>query len=817
METLLKDIRFAIRGFKKRPAFTAVAVITLALGIGANTAVFSIVNAVMLRRLPYKNPDRLVSLWANVPQQGRWRVTPANFLDWKKQNTVFEDMSAFGASTLTFTGNGEPEQLLGARVSNGYFTVVGVEPERGRFFFPEEYEEGKGQVIVLGHALWQRRFAGDPQIINRTIRLNDVPYTVVGIMPPGIYPAWPTTTGRITFEESQQQFWTPMSMSGWMAALRSAHILGAIGRLKRNTTLDQAQAEMNTIASRLEQQYPVNKGEGIIVRPFKEEVVGDVRPALLTLLAAVGLVLFVACANIAGLLLAQYSGRSKEIAIRAALGAGRGRLVRQFVLEGLLLSLLGTMAGLGLAKFATEAVIKLNPTEVPGFSDARIDLRVLAFTIVLAVLTCLLFTLLPAWNAAKPDLQTTLDQGGRSSGSGVGRQRFRQLLVVFQVATAVMLVVGSGLLVKSFWHLRHVDPGFNPEHVLSLDITLPSSKYNNNQKVSTFYTKLLDRISALPGVVSAAVAYDHPLQVNWVDSFSIAGRPPIGGAGLSANFNPVTWNYFRTVGIDIVAGRQFTVEDDENHPGVVIVNEAFVRHYFPDESALGQHLNLGPPARIWKNERLTSFEIVGIARDVKSRGLNKEAEPTYYVPAIQSPLADMLMLIRTTVDPVSIVPALRNAVSSIDPNQPIANVNTLDKIVSNSIAQQRLNMVLMTVFGALALMLAAVGIYGLLSYAVTQRTQEIGIRMALGAEISDVLKLILKQGMRLTLIGEVIGFVSAFALARILRNLLFGVTPTDTVTFVAVACVLSAIAFLACYLPARRATKVDPLVALRYE
>ncbi|HEY6122830.1 MAG TPA: ABC transporter permease, partial [Pyrinomonadaceae bacterium] len=782
MDTFLKDIRFAIRGFQKRPAFTAVVILTLALGMGANTAVFSIVNAVMLRPLPYREPAQVVSVWANVPQQGRWRATPANFLDWKKQNTVFENMSAFGASTVTLTGDGQPEQLLGSRVSSGYFSVVGVEPSLGRFFLPEEYEPGKGQVVVLGHAFWQRRYAGDAHIINRTIRLDDIPYTVVGVMPPGIYPAWPTTSGHISFDLNQQQFWMPMAFTAQWAGLRTAHVLGVLGRLKPNRTVEQAQAEMATIATRLEQEYPVNKGEGIIVRPFKEEVVGDAGPALLTLLAAVGLVLLIACANIAGLLLAQYTTRSKEIAIRAALGAGRARLVRQFVLEGFLLSFLGTAAGIALAKVAIGAVIKINPGEIPRFSQTHLDLRVLSFTLLLAVITCLLFALFPAWQAAKPDLQSTLDLGGRSSGSGTGRQRLRQVLVVFQVATAVMLVVGAGLLVKSFWHLRQVDPGFKPEHVLSLGVTLPSSKYGDNQKITNFYKQLLESVSALPGVVSAAVAYDHPLQVNWVDAFSIEGRPAKDGEALSANFNPVTWDYFRTVGTHLVNGRQFTQQDDEDHPGVVIVNEAFVRRYFPHEKAIGQRLKLSPPARIWKNQRLTSFEIVGIARDVKSSGLNKDAEPTYYVPATQAPLADMTILIRTTADPLAMVPSLRDAVSAIDPNQPIATVDTLDKIVSNSIAQPRLNMLLMTLFGVLALILAAVGIYGLLSYAVTQRTQEIGIRMALGAQLADVMKLILKQGMALALIGEAIGLAGALMLARLLRTLLFGVTPTDAFT-----------------------------------
>jgi putative ABC transport system permease protein len=817
MHTLWQDLRYGARMLLKHPGVTAVAVITLALGIGANTAIFSVVNAVMLRPLPYKNPDRLVSLWANVPEHGRWRVTPANFFDWKKQNTVFEDMAAFGAWTMTLTGDGEPEQMQGTLAGAGYFSVVGVEPMLGRSFLTEEYEPGKGQVVILAHAFWQHRYGGDPKIINKAITLNGTSYTVAGVMPPGIYPAWPTISGQVSFDQ-RQQFWTPMSFTAGWAAVRTAHVLGVLGRLKPGITVEQAQAEMNTIGGRLEQDYAVNKGEGIIVNPFMNEVVGNAKPALLTLLGAVGLVLLIACANIAGLLLAQHAARSKEIAIRAALGAGRSRLVRQFFLEGLLLSLLGTAAGLGLAKFGVDAIVQIIPPQFPRFSQTQLDLRVLGFTLLLSLVTCLVFGLVPAWHASKPDLQTTLEQGGRTSGPGAGRQRFQQLLVVFQIGMAVMLVIGAGLLIKSFWRLRQVDPGFKPEQLLSLSLTLPQAKYGDAQKINNFYNQLVERFSGLPGVQAAAIAYDHPLQANWVDSFTIEGRPaPAAGESPSANFNPVSWDYFRAVSTQIIKGRQFTAQDDQDHPGVVVVNEAFVRRYFPHENAVGQRIRPSPPARIWKNQRLTSFEIVGIARDVKSTGLNADSEPAYYVPATQAPLQDMTILVRTQNDPSAIVPSLRKAVWSIDPNQPIADVSTMEQIVADSIAQPRLSMLMMGLFGALALILAAVGIYGLLSYAVTQRTQEMGIRMALGARVKDVLGLILKQGMMLVLIGEVFGLVGAFALTRLIRTLLFGVTPTDATTFVVVSAVLTGVALLACYFPARRATKVDPLVALRYE
>ena len=815
---MFKDLRYGLRMLTKNPGVSTIAILTLALGIGANTAIFSVVSAVLLNPLPYQNPDRLVSLWENVPTHGRWRAAPANFFDWKKQNTVFEDVAAFNSSTLTLTGDGEPEQLLGTRVSHGYFPVVGVQPMLGRAFAAEEHERGKGNVVILGHALWQRRFGGDQNVINRRITLDGNSFIVVGVMAPEIYPAWPSPAGRIDFDEQQQHFWVPMSFSEEWAANRTAHVLGVLARLKPDVTIERAQAEMNTIGARLAQEHAANRGEGIIVNQFLNEVVGNVKPALVTLLVAVGLVLLIACANIAGLLLAQHAARTKEIAIRAALGAARVRLVRQFFVEGLLLSLFGTAAGLLLAQVGLKVLLKFVPQQIPRLAEVGLDWRVLAFTLALSFITCLVFGLIPAWQASKPDLQTALEQSGRTSGPGAARLRFRQLLVVFQVSVAVMLVIGAGLLIKSFWRLQKVDPGFRAERVLSAGLTLPASKYSEPEQINNFFNQLIERISALPGVESATIAYDHPLQSNWLDSFQIEGRvaatdsqPP------AANFIPVGPDYFNTVGAQIVRGRAFTRLDDQDHPGAVIVNETFVRHYFPNEDPLGRRLRPSPPGRIWDNQRLTSFEIVGVVRDVKFDGLAAGTEPAYYLPAAQAPLQDMTVLVRTTSDPRSVIAAIRQAVWAIDPNQPLSNVNTLEQIVSASIAQPRLNMLLMMLFGGLALLLSAVGIYGLLSYAVTQRTQELGIRMALGANVTDVLKLVLKQGMLLALIGEAIGLTGAFALTRLLSGLLFGVTPTDTTIFAGVVIVLTLTAFLACYLPARRATKVDPLIALRYE
>jgi putative ABC transport system permease protein len=816
--TLINDLQYGLRMLLKHPLVTAIAVITLALGIGANTAIFSVVNAVLLNPLPFREPDRVVALWESVPNQGRSRVTPANFHDWKKQNTVFEDVASFGRNSLTLTGDGEPEQLVGARVSSGYFAVIGVEPIIGRSFTAEEYELGKGRVVILGHALWQRRYGGDRNIINRNITLDDMPYTVVGVMPRGLYPVSPLNPGRITFDEQEQNFWLPMSFTAEWAAARSAHVLGVVARLKQGVTKEQATAEMNAIGRRLEKEYVANRGEGILVSPFMDEVVGNVRPALLTLLGAVGVVLLIACANVAGLLLAQHAGRSKEIAIRAALGAGRRRLVRQFFIEGLLLSLLGTVAGLALASLGLKVLLQFVPAGVPRLAGVSLNWRVLGFTILIALGTCLIFGLIPALETSKLDLNSALEQSGRTSGPGASKLRFRQLLVVFQMSMAVMLVIGAGLLVKSFWLLQRVDPGFESEHVLSAGLTLTLSKYSEPEQINNFHKQLLERVSAIPGVKHATLAYDHPLTSNWIDSFQVEGRVlPADSRSQSANFVPIGPEYFDTVGLKLVGGRRFTQGDDADHPGVVLVNESFVKNYFPNENALGQKLRLGPPGRIWKNKKLTSFEIVGVVRDVKLAGLEAPSEPAYYIPASQAPLEDMTILVRTTTDPLSIVGALRQAVWSIDPNQPIANISTLEKVVDDSVAPRRLNMLLMGLFGGLAMLLSAVGIYGLLSHAVTQRTQEMGIRMALGAQVNDVLKLVLKQGMMLVVIGEIIGLVGALALTRLIRGLLFGVTPNDATTFVVVAAVLGIVALLACYFPARRATKVDPLIALRYE
>ncbi|MEN3333459.1 MAG: hypothetical protein V7641_2824 [Blastocatellia bacterium] len=820
MNPLLQDLRYSLRLLAKRPGFTLVAVITLALGIGANTAIFSVVNAVLLRPLNYNEPDQIVALWENVPTKGgRWRVAPANFFDWKNQNQVFAEMAAFSSSGFNLTGTGEPEQIRGARASQGYFSVLGVEPILGRAFLPEEYEPGKGQVVILDYGFWQRRFGSDSKLIGQTLTLDDKPYTVVGVMPAGIYPTWPMTAAGISFEPQQQQYWVPMSFTADWAANRYSHVLGVVARLKPGVTTGRAQTEMDVIAQRLEQDYPANnRDEGIIISPFINEVVGNVRPALFVLLGAVGCVLLIACANIASLLLAQLAARRKEIAIRAALGARRAHLVRQFLVEGLMLSLLGGACGVLLATWGIDLLLRMIPQNIPRLNQVGVDLKVLSFTLLLSLAASLIFGFAPALQASKTDLQEALKEAGRSSGANPSRQRFRRLLVVAQIGMAVVLVIGAGLLIKSFWRLRQVDPGFNPAHVVVMNLTIPPSRYREWHQISGFYTQLHERLQNLPGVRSATIAYDQPLASNWINSFLIEGQPaPAPGQTPVENFRPVGHDYFRTLGIELLKGRHFTAQDDPGHTGAAIINDAFARQYFPNEDPLGHRLQTDTPALMANGPMPTSFEIVGVVRDTKFNGLSAVAAPAFYIPARQFPLADMIVLARVEGDPLNYTQTLRDTVWAIDPDQPVNSIAALEHIVADDIAQPRFNMFLMGLFSALAVMLAAVGIYGLLSYAVTQRTQEIGVRMALGAQRRDIFKLIVGQGLRLTLAGVGIGLAAALLLTRFLSSLLYGLSATDFTTFAFVALLLAAVALIACYLPARRATKVDPMEALRYE
>lgn len=821
MENLLQDARYSVRNFFKNPGFTVVVVMTLALGIGANTALFSIVNSVILRPLHFPESDSLIAIWEKVPDemQSRYRVTAANFFDWRDQSQTFEEMAAFGAAAMSLTGAGEPEQLRGVRVTIDYFKVLRIEPLLGRSFAAEENQAGKNNVVILSEGLWQRRFASDRELIGKSITLDDTSYAVIGVMPSGLYPAWPVATAKFSFQPGQQQFWVPIAETAELRNNRRSHVFGAIGRLKSDATLAQAQAEMESIAGNLAEQYPqFNAGESVILNPFIEEMVGNVRSALFILFGAVGFVLLIACANVASLLLARLAARRKEIAIRTALGAGRLRLVRQFLVEGLLLSLAGGAIGTALAGLGTDLILKLIPLEIPRLDQTSLDRDVLIFTLLISIVTSLLFGLAPAWQATRGNLNQSLREGGRSSSAAEGRQRFRKTLVAVQIGLAVTLVIGAGLLIRSFIELQSVSPGFNPNRVLLAELSIPQSRYSEIHQVSGFYARLLERVGQIPGVESASFTYDHPLEANWIDTFSIEGRPaPAQGESLSGWMRPVGAGYFRTMGVEVLRGREFTDQDDTRHSGAVIINELFARTHFPDENPLGKRLTFTTPRGMWNDTVPAAFEIVGVVRNEKFLGLSNDSEPAFYLPDKQFPQFSMLVMIRTAGDPLTIVSSVRDAVWSVDRDQAIARIETMENLMSSEIARQKFNMFLMAMFGATALMLASLGVFGLLSYQVAQRTHEFGVRMALGARPRDVFHMVIRQGMTLTIVGLAAGMIASLLLTRLLASLLFGVTATDPVTFAGVALLLALVALVACLIPARRATKVDPIVALRYE
>ena len=803
METLFKDIRYAIRSLSQRRGFTALALITLALGIGANTAIFSVVNAVLWRPLPYADPGRLVMVWENHQARGgpeREWLSPPDFEDWRNQNSVFARLAALNNWGPTLTGTAEPEPLVGAAVSHDMFALLGREPALGRSFQPEEDRPGAPNVVVLSNQLWQRRFGSDRGIVGKSISLNEENYTVVGVMPAGFkFPVIANT-----------ELWRPLGPTLNPGCQRGCYVLRAMARLKPEATLEQARAEMSTIASRIEAQYPEsNKSVGVTLVPLHEQLVGSLRRALLILLGAVGFVLLIACANVGNLMLARGAAREREIAIRAALGASRARVIRQLLTESALLAVAGSALGLLFAFWLLNLFIGLSPQAVPRFDEIGIDRTVLGFTLGVAVLTALVFGLVPAWHISKTNLNHSLKEAGKGAASGLHGGRLRSGLVVAEMALALMLLVGGGLLMKSFVLLQRVDPGFHPDHVLTLRLFLNRARYPEQTQIRTYYTQLLDRLQTLPGTQAVAAISTLPLSGNNTDSsFLIEGRPkPPPNQSPVAWFSSVTPGYFHSMGMRLTKGRVFTDSDTEKSPRVVIISEAMARRYWPNEEPLGKRI--GSP-EAWR-------EIVGVMADVKHFSLDTEMPPAMYFPARQVPARGMNLVVRTAGEPLAIAPALRSEIWASDRNMAIAGVQTMDDLVSSSIAQQRFILLLLGCFAGLALVLAAIGIYGVMSYAVTQRTHEIGIRMALGARAGNVLALVLRNGMFLALIGAAIGLGGALAITRLMAGLLFGVTPTDALTFASVTVGLIVVALLACYLPARRATKVDPLVALRYE
>jgi predicted permease len=807
METLLQDLRYAVRMLRKNPGFTAVAALTLALGIGANTAIFSVVNAVLLRPYPYKDQDRLVWLWeTRLPEVPRFPPSPANFLDWQKQNTVFEQLEAVNVRDFNLIGGAYPERIRGMLITHGLFSLLGVRPQIGRDFFPDEDQPGHSNVAILSHELWERRFGGDPNILNQSILLDDQQFTVIGVMPPSRGLRWRDT-----------DIWTPIAFTAEQVQNRRGGVVNVIGRLKPEVTFEQARSEMSLIAGRLANQYPDTNAEcNVSIFPLHEHVVSEIRPTLLLLLGAVAFVLLIACANVANLLLARAAVRQKEIAIRTALGASRWRIIRQLLTESLLLSLAGGIIGLTLASWGLKIMMAMADIFWPRVMDVSLDVRILAFTTAITLLTGLSFGLVPALQISKPNLNETLKDAGRGSTEGGRRRLVRNALVVVEVAISLVLLVGAGLLMKSFIGLQKVDPGFDPKNALTVSISLPERKYPERDRQAAFYSRLIERVSVLPGVQAMGAASAVPFSnAHWGGSFGRGFRIE-DSTGVRAedwtSYYSVSPNYFRAMGIPLLRGRLFTDLDTKGALRVAIINNTMAKRYFPNEDPIGKRIRL---TSLFNNDPEVYREIVGIVGDVKSSSLVQEAPPQTYEPYMQEPLPFMTLVARTAGDPTGLNEAIRREVLQLDKEQPIFLSRTLDSLIATSTGHQRFSMMLFGVFAAAAIALASVGLYGVMSYAVTQRTHEIGIRMALGAQRRDALGLVLRQGLRLTLGGIAIGLIAAWAATRLLINLLYGVSATDLPTFVGVSLLLIGISLLACYIPARRATKVDPVVALR--
>jgi len=790
----------------KNPGFTFIAVLTLALGIGANTAIFSAINGVLLSALPYPQPEQLAMVWCDNRRQGIPDdiTSYPNFVDWRDRNKTFQGMSGMTSDTYNLTGVGEPEEISAATVSINFFQLIGVNPIHGRVFTAEEEQPGRDKVVVISHSLWQRRFGGDPGILNKTISLSDQPYVVVGIMPPGFQ--FPEKT----------EMWGPLAPDEGMRSdkARFGFFLPVVGRLKPGVTRAQAQADLDVVASQIEKQFPDMAGYGVNVVPVYENTVGPIRRALIILFVAVLFVLLIACANVANLLLARATVRQREVAVRAALGAGRWRIVRQLLTESMLLAILGGALGAVLAWWSLRLLVDLSPANFPRLENIRLDGRVLWFTLALSLLTGMIFGLAPALQTSHLKLNEALKEGARTGAGGLRAQRIRGVFIVAEVALTLALLVGAGLLVRSFWRLQNISPGFRTDHLLTLRVTLWGSKYRQGAEAVSFYDRLQERLAAIPGVESASAASDIMLRKLATSAgFTIENRPQDPSElALELPFDRVQPNYFQTMGIQLLRGRAFTAQDTRDNRRVTIVNETFVKRYFPNDDPIDKRFTFGG---VGPNTRW--FHIVGVVRDSKRQGLDQPVRIESWMPLAQMPSGSMDVVLRTKGDPLALSKSVREAVWSLDRDLPIPSIQTMEQILSERVAQRRLNMILLGLFALVALILAAVGIYGVMNYAVTQRTNEIGIRMALGAQTGEVLRLIVRQGMTLVLEGVVIGLAAAFALTRLMATLLFNVSATDPITFVAIAALLIGVALVACWIPARRATTVDPMVALRYE
>ena len=807
MESLFKDIRYGLRSLLKHPTFTAIAIVTLALGIGANTAIFTVVNAVVLRPLPYQDSEQLAMLWTTKDAN---QEQPFSFADYNDLKSQAQSFSAIGAASplwnFILTGDSEPEPIQGLYVSANLFELLRVAPEKGRGFTTDEDRAGGPPVVIISRGLWARRFGADPNAVGRSMSIGDTTATVVGIMP-----------AEFQFLEPAAELWVPLMQNQFASSARQVRLLSVVGRLNDGVQVGQANAELANIARRLESEYrDSNSGVGLRVVPLHEQVTGKVRPALWLLFGAVCLVLLIACANIINLMLVRSAARHREIAVRAALGAGRWRLLRQLLTESITLSVLGGAAGVLLGSWGVNALLALNPVPLPGYNKISVDLTVLAFTFVASVVTGIVFGLAPAWQTVRFDLHSALKEGGRGAVADSGQRRLSSLLVIAEMAMAVVLLIGAGLLLRSFAHLLDVKPGFTTENLLTMQIGLPNNAYQQPQKRVAFMQQLETSLRGAPEVTSVGFVTRLPLMstLNNITTFlAIEGREVPAGERPEIDFRRASTGYFQTMGIPLLSGRLVTEQDVANNSHFVMINDAMAKRYWPGEDPVGKRIS----TIVSSGQQIPWQTIVGVVGNVRHLGLDIEPRPEIYYHTNTQPPFGPVVVIRTTSDPQRLISIARAKIRELDRDVPISNVNTMEQLVAQSVAQRRFGMFLLGIFALLALLLAAIGIYGVVSYTVTQRTQEIGVRMALGASASDVLKMVLRNGMSLALIGVGLGLVGAFGLTRLMSRLLFEVKPTDVTTFTLVSVGLIVVALLACYLPARRAMKVDPLEALRYE
>lgn len=794
---VLRDVRFALRQLVKSPGFSVVAILTLALGIGSSVAIFSVVNGVLLRPLPYPDPGALVRVYEIVPDYGRFSVAPANFLDWRQQTTSFERIAAYGGTNGTLVWRDGPERLLGTDVSWDLFELLRVAPAAGAGFTADQDRPGSNNVIVISHGLWLRRFGADPAVVGRTVTMSGTPVTILGVMPADFY-----------FPARTTEFWRPIAINPANPP-RGAHFIGVVARLKPGLTIERAGAEMKSIAERLALQFPDSSAnESAEVVGLHEQIVATVRPALVTLLMAVGVVVLIVCANVANLLLVRASVREKEVAIRTALGAGRHRLVLQMLAESLVLSITGGALGLLMAYVAIPTIRTLSAGSIPRVADVAIDGTVLGFALFASVMTGIIFGLVPAWQVSRGGTGAVLKEGGRSS-VGSGGRRMRNGLLVAEVALSLILLVGAALLLRSFSNLTDVDPGFDPDGVLAFQISL-SDSYDDPAKVLSYYGRLTDRLGVVPSVTSTAAVQTMPMRGSYTLSVTIHGQPPPKpGEEPSASYRAVTPGYFSTLRIPLQRGRGFTAQDTPASTMVAIVDQAFVSRHYPGEDPIGRKIDIG--------NGTDNAEIVGVVGTVHYSGLDSTPTPTMYVPASQDVFNTMWVMVRTDGEPMALANTVRQVVRDLDGNQPASSMTPLADVITESVAQQRFSMLLILLFGLIALFLSAVGLYGVVAYMVSLRTREIGLRMAIGAMPSDVMKMIIGSGMKLAAVGVVLGVAGALSLSQLVEAMLFNVEPSDPASYAATAGLLLVVAALACYIPARRAMRVDPMVALQQD